>query len=261
MNASIDKYLKEAERIKDDELARWIQRSIEAGKVCIMLKGEIIDKKLLPDLTNYLAKKRNDVAMSELKLKSEHMNKINSVYQREVSNYAQIIINSAELLQENFLVLRSCGELDNSMIERLANLEKLMLGVRGVKFVEETDLPAPEVKLGRLSTLPGYEQDGTPTSAQRKRSNKQEEDDMLANEQKKSKVSTALEDFQFARPSAMKSINFGPSSTTPMQAVLNLNQTFDIDGIACNETVILANRDSFANLPSTSSKGASKGKR
>lgn len=250
--ASIDKYAKEA-RIKNDEQVRWNKRFKEANKVLFLLKTEIIEKKLLTVLKTYLAKKRSETEMSRIQLKAAHVNKINEVYQVEIASFTKIILEAAELLQENFLVLRSCGELDNRMMEKFNSIEKLMQGQRNVKFSEETDVQvAPtDAHLEQFLNLTDYDQNGVATNA-RKRFNEEEEDEIFENELKKSKNST-FEDFQFARPSALKSINFGMSSTTGMNADQNMNQTFAIDGISANETVILSERVPSSNLPSTSS--------
>lgn len=248
MGASIDKYSKEAARIKHDELARWAKRLKEANKAFHSLKGEIIEKKLLGDLKQYLAHKQGEVEMSKLQLKSAHVNKINSVYQLEVALFHNIILAASEILQDNYLLLRSCNELDNSLIEKFTNLEKLMQGHRSVKFSdteEPTENQTHDNPIGQFLNLTDFDQDAISTNGHRKRINEEEEDDSLESDQKKSKNSTAMEDFQFTRPSALKSINFGTSSTA-MKVDSSLNQTFDIDGIAANETIVLSERTNHA---------------
>lgn len=266
MGASIEKYSKEASRIKHDELARWSKRFKDSHKACHMLRGEILaDDSLTSSLLAYLEKKRTEVEISKVKLKSAHVNKINAVYQLEVANFNNIILEAAELLQENYLVLRSCGALDNKMTEKLNHLEKLMQGQRNVKFTDNEEpavanSEAAEAQLGQYLNLTDFDHDAMAANAQRKRINEEDENDsMLETDLKKSKNSSARDDFQFARPSAMKSINFGTSS---MSTNHNMNQTFEMEGAAFNETVILTERTnhvSTAPMPSTSS-SASRGK-
>jgi hypothetical protein len=226
LEASIEKYSKEASRIKNEDSSRWIKRFKEASRTMDNLKREIAEQGMSSALDTYLQKKTSDLENSKLLMKTAHVNKINSVYQNEMENSSKVVVKAAEILQQNFLLLRSMGELDNAMVEQLQALGKLLQGERSVKFAESEAPTVPEatecLTFHNIMNLTDYGSDEvaqSPMSA-KKRLN---DDDELENESKKSKNQTAGEDFQFLRPKAMKSINFGAATSSS-----EMNVTFDM---------------------------------
>lgn len=191
------------------------------------LKREIADQGMSGALDIYLQKKTADLENSKLLMKTAHVNKINNVYQNEMENTNKVVMKAAEILQHDFLLLRSMGELDNGMIEQLQGLGKLLQGERSVKFAESEVPTAPEAtecltfhNIMNLTDCASDEVHQSPMSA-KKRLNS--DDDDFENESKKSKNLAAGEDFQFLRPKALKSINFGASSSSDMNVTYDMN--------------------------------------
>jgi hypothetical protein len=160
-------------------------------------------------------------------MKTAHVNKINNVYQNEMENSSKVVLKAAEILQQNFLLLRSMGELDNSMVDQLQTLAKLLQGERSVKFAESEAPTAPEatecltfLNIMNLTDFPSDEVHQSPVSAKKRLNN---DDDDLENDSKKSKNQTAGEDFQFLRPKALQSINFGVASSSEMNVTFDMN--------------------------------------
>lgn len=177
---------------------------------------------MLNALEVYLQKKSADLENSKLQMKTAHVNKINSVYQNETENWNKVMVEAAGIIQQNFLLLRSMGELDNSMLDKLQHLGKLLQGERSVKFAEATD----SLNINNIMNLTdcgNEEVQQSPMSA-KKRLN---DDDELENESKKSKNLEVSEDFQFLRPKALKSINFGNAPVPNVDTEMNV--TFDLN--------------------------------
>lgn len=240
LEASIEKYSKEASRIKNEESSRWIKRFKEASRGLEHLKKEIADQGMTEVLDVYLQKKNAELDNSKLLMKAAHVHKINNVYQNEMENWSKVVVKASEIIQQNFLLLRSMGELDNAMIEKMQLLGKLLQGERSVKFAETIEQPATEApeSLNNIMNLSDYSNDEaqqSPVSA-KKRLNVDDNDAELENDSKKSKNLAAGEDFQFLRPKAMKSINFGAAPTQPN----DMNVTFDLNvaGPSGSKTVL-----------------------
>lgn len=187
------------------------------------------------------------------------------MYQAEMENLNKTVCKAAEIIQENFLLLRSKGEVDNSMFEKLVALGKLMQGRRTVKFLDEGAAATesaehneePEnlifhniMNLTDLSSVP----DGQSPVVMKKRFNDLNGDeDELENESKKTKNSAQPEPFQFSQPKAMKSINFESLAPVSSTHSHDLNMTFDLNAIPAPETKVLSER---LNKPVSSSSSA-----
>lgn len=249
---------------------RWGKRFKDANRCLDILKDEIAEQSLNSVLDEYLQKKNTELENSKLVMKSAHINKINTVYQMEMDNWNKISLKASEIVQDNFLLLRSMGELDNEMLEKLQSLVKLLQGQRNVKFAEDepttnSNPDATGCLSYHISDLSDYASDEVVQSplSVKKRCNEESE---LENESKKTKNSSTS-DFQFLRPKALKSINFGSLSTmpTPMNTEPsddhNLNITFDL--LVPGSSIALAERTNHTDLPASSSSASAvaKGKR
>lgn len=165
-------------------------------------------------------------------MKSAHVNKINSAFQSELERWNEIAVKSAEVLQDNYLVLRSLGELDKGMLGKMQTLSKILNGQRNVKFAEDEVYTAPlavnseAAETLALKNILNLSDDllQSPASV-KKRPN---EDSDHEYESKKSKNSEATTSFQFLRPKALKSINFDGASTSAQTNDRDLNITFDL---------------------------------
>lgn len=209
-----------------------MKRFKEASRAVTSLKSEILDQSMSQQLEHYLNMKESDLENSKLVLKMGHVNKINSVYQSEISSYTGVLEKSMEIVQQNYLLLRSLGELDNGMLEKLNQLEKLLQCQRSVKFADDEPTltgaslhtePSDSTAIQNIMNLTdfGSDEQASPVST-KKRTN---DDDAEEKDTKKSKNSETM-DFPFLRPKAVQSINFD-SVPSPIENH-DLNVTFDL---------------------------------
>lgn len=201
-------------------------------------------------LKDYLEKKQADLEISKLQLKEAHVNKLNQIYQVETENWSKIVMAASEIIQDNFLLLRSLGEIDKDTLEKLQLLAKMLQGQRNVKFADDGPMvvvteiiDSPELNIMNLSDCSSDDTAQTPVSAK-----KRFIDDELENGSKKLKSSS--EDFQFVRPKAMKSIDFNTASSSRTVNANDLNITFDLNGAV----PILSERSSKPSSSSSSLK-------
>lgn len=235
LGASIDKYKKEVSRIRTEESSRWAKRFKEAKGALDSLKEEILEKGMQADLEHYIQQKDVELENSKLLLKTMHVDKVNNVYQMELENSNKSLLIAIEIVQGNYLLLRSMGELDNSMEEKLQGLLKALQGQRNVKFAEEETADVAQASSTHPESVDPLHQivepidlsdDESSVSATKRRPSN---DDDLQNDSKKSKNSLApRDDFQFLRPKAVKSINFDAVKAGGSLSNHDLNTTFDL---------------------------------
>lgn len=262
MEASIDKYAKQAARIKNDDMSRWVKRFKEANRGLDSLKKEVKDQNMEDSLNLYMQKKNTELEISKTIMKANHVNKINNMYQAEMDNLKKVMVMSSEIMQDNYLLMRASGELDKSMKEKLHLLVKLLQGQRNVKFADDEtatnstfvsteESPSPSsspehqdnndcITFQNIMNLSDYADDMPCSSGLLKRANNvidEEDDEIVAIETKKSKNSSSAEamaDFTFVRPKAMKAINFnavagkGKCSKMEIDDLPHLNATFEL---------------------------------
>ena len=186
------------------------------------VKAEIKAANLYDELEIYLQKKDAEAENAKLALKIDHMNIVNNEYKVETETLANIIASCCEVIQDDFLLLRSMRELDNATLEKYQKIVKLLQGQRTVKFAEnditmnhvnaEDNLTFQHLNLSHSNEENHLQ---SPSVMSRKRNNATdiEMDDF---ESKKSK-----NDDLFLRPKALKAINFG--STTDMNTTFNMD--------------------------------------
>lgn len=191
------------------------------------LKNEIKDAGWERQLAVYLQKKEAEVENDKLCLKIEHMNKINNEYKIETEIMSNITANACEVIQDNYLLLRSLKELDNDTLDKYQKLVKMLQGQRSVKFADDENNLTTNITDEKFSFLPLNTEFSTennecgddhhflesPTMVSRKRVIDSNVNDN--NDSKKSK-----NDFTFVPPKALKSINFES---------LDPNATFNLD--------------------------------
>lgn len=222
------------------------------------LKREIAEKKMTAALSPYLQMKNLELENSKMAVKIAHVLKVNNLHMHETQYWANIMQLSGEIIQDNFLLLRSMGEIGGNMKQKYQTLSKLLQGQRTVKFAEdEPTLAASHAVPEIADVLQLASNDEMLTTPNKKRGPEDDDEEMLENDPKKLKNSTAMEDFQFIRPAALKSINFDSmhsmNSVSSMKNDYDLDTTFDLNGHAVNETVILSERSNQATTSSMSS--------
>lgn len=252
-------------------MSRWGKRFKDANICLESLKKEIVEQNLSSALEHYLAKKNFELENSKLVMKSAHVNKINNVYQMEMESWNKIGLKASEVIQENYLLMRSMGELDNEMLEKLQTLRKMLQGQRSVKFAEDqidvsttanSNPDAVEHLTYQITDISDSEEVVESPISAKKRANDESE---MEKDSKKSKNSCAPSDnFQFLRPKALKSINFDAVPSLPMvNGDHDLNITFDLN--PAGPSSALAERTNKTTLASSSTalavaKGNKKGK-
>lgn len=227
------------------------------------LKMEIQEKGLDVVLDDYVQKKDVELENSKLQMKMMHVDKVNNVYQLEMENTNKTVMEAIEIIQENFLLLRSMGELDNSMNEKLQSLSKLLQGQRNVKFADDGLMDVAQSTyqdsgeaLHHIVEISDYSDEELTYAAQpskRKPSN----DSGAEKDSKKSKNSAPSDDFQFLRPKALKSINFEPDSILKVGGNDHeLNTTFDLQSGPSGSKILTdrLNKVSAGSSSSSSSK-------
>lgn len=177
--------------------------------------------------------KEAEVDNGKLGMKINHMNKIFSEYKIETEIMSNTIIKACEVIQEDYLLLRSLKELDNDTLEKYQKIVKMLQGQRSVKFADDdsnltSNITDENVAFQTLNVTSDDDHHYlvSPTLVSRKRANGTDEED--DHDSKKSK-----NDFEFARPKAIKSIQFDsiapPSTTEKFDGNFDMNATFNLD--------------------------------
>lgn len=138
LEASIDRYHKQITRQKD-EMNRWAQRYKDALKTVNALRAEVKSSDLSTLLGYYLQAKEHEMESSKSHYKKTHVMKINVIYAEENKQQEKIIKLSADIVQQDYLLLRSLGKLDNVTLEKMEQLARLDVYSRGVKFSDDGD--------------------------------------------------------------------------------------------------------------------------
>lgn len=255
---SIDKYSKEANGFKVEESSRWAKRFKEANRRLESLKDEIAERKI-SDLDLYLQKKNSELEVSKLTMKTVHANKINSVYQIEMENWYKIVSKASEIIQGNFLLLRSTGELDSEMLEKLQTLAKLLQGQRNVKFADDDqsvleadggasgiNVEHPEREtLQNIMNLTDFSPNDSPVSNKKRNIEEDCNNDLLSSLKKQK---SSAED-PFIRPKALKSINFDQQITNNSNGTSgtsDMNITFNLAGASGSKATSVASSSSLS---------------
>lgn len=207
------------------------------------LRREVTEKNL-PALSDYLRMKDIELENLKLNVKISHVNKVNGICQHENDGWIKIASQASTIIQENYLLLRSSGDLDNGMKDKLTQLLKMIQGERNVKFLDES---SPPVDIFELNLCDWRDDMGKTPQSQRKRAN--DLSDSVESSSKKSKRSSSSN--QFLRPKAVKSINFAgalqPQSDHDAQP--DLNVTFDAG--SSTSTKVLADKGNRIGAAST----------
>ncbi|KAL9700671.1 hypothetical protein quinque_004112 [Culex quinquefasciatus] len=118
---------------------RWAKRYRDALRSVEALRSEVNSSELAPLLSFHMTARASEIDAAKSHLKKSHMMKINIIYIDENRQWEKIMQLSAEIIQQNYLLLRSMGRLDNVMLEKMERLVKLDHCQRGVKFTDDDD--------------------------------------------------------------------------------------------------------------------------
>ncbi|XP_055607885.1 kinesin-like protein KIF18A [Uranotaenia lowii] len=139
LEASIDRYGKQVVRQKE-EMDRWAKRYKDAVKNLQSLRSEVeSSSEVGPIMIYYLQAKDQELDAVKSQLKKNHVMKISNIYIEENKQWQRIMCLSGDIIQQNFLLLRSIGRLDNVILEKMQKLVKLDSCQRGVKFCDDNE--------------------------------------------------------------------------------------------------------------------------
>jgi hypothetical protein len=139
LEASIDNYNKQVQRQKEDK-TRWAQRYREAGESLVGLLADIQNAGLTASLDLYLKSKNLELELVKSEKKRELATEMTRYYNVEwdLANTSSLL--SAEILNENYLLMRYHNLVDASLTEKLEKLVKVNRGQRaGIKFSADGD--------------------------------------------------------------------------------------------------------------------------
>lgn len=190
------------------------------------LKNEIKEATSRKELESYVQLKEAEIENEKLSLKIDHTNKINNEYKIETEIMTNIIINACEVIQDNYLLLRSLNQLDNETLEKYQKLVKMLQGQRTVKFADDENNLTTNINDETTTNGEHQMEDHhfleSPSMITRKRN--------IEVESSQEDLKKSKNDFAFVRPKALKSINFDVHAPSTSQAIpFEMNATFNLD--------------------------------
>jgi hypothetical protein len=241
-------------RIQNEDMSRCLKRLKDASRALDSLKRDIINEDSSVLLQTYIQKKDIELENSKVLLKSNHVNKINSMYHVDMENFRKTMVLSSEIIQDHYLLFRR--EMDEGMLGKLDTLVKLYQGQRNVKF-EEGDIADSPTKncptYQNILNLSDYAENAelhSPSSTKKRPFNNDVTDD---EEDGIEEIKKSKQEFDFVRPKAIKAIDFNAPMPAMKSNVCDLNVTFDLQP---KPTKILSSTTNNARPAMASSSGA-----
>uniref|UniRef100_A0A182PIW1 Kinesin motor domain-containing protein n=1 Tax=Anopheles epiroticus TaxID=199890 RepID=A0A182PIW1_9DIPT len=136
MEASIDRCSKQVASQQADK-SRWQERFRHALRNRNVLREEILQSELAIVLKGYLKGKDAEIETAKSTLCKEHVLQMSFTYYQENKLLQNIMMLSGDIIQQNYLLLRSMDRLDNVMLDKLKRLVKLNQRQRGVTFFDD----------------------------------------------------------------------------------------------------------------------------
>uniref|UniRef100_A0A182QTQ7 Kinesin motor domain-containing protein n=1 Tax=Anopheles farauti TaxID=69004 RepID=A0A182QTQ7_9DIPT len=136
MEASIDRCSKQVTNQQADK-SRWQERYRQSLRIRNALREEVMQTELATVLKNYLGGKDAEIEAIRSTVWKEHVLQVSFMYDQENKLWQNIMLLSGDIIQQNYLLLRSMDRLDNVTLEKLKRLVKLNQRQRGVTFVDD----------------------------------------------------------------------------------------------------------------------------
>uniref|UniRef100_A0AAG5DAE3 Kinesin motor domain-containing protein n=1 Tax=Anopheles atroparvus TaxID=41427 RepID=A0AAG5DAE3_ANOAO len=136
IEASIDRCGKQVAS-QQGEKNRWLERLQQAQRNRNTIRQEALQSDLSSVLKGYLSGKDAEIAAAKAALSKDHVLQISFTYSQENKLWHNIMELSGEIIQNNYLLLRSMDRVDNVVLEKLKRLVKLNHRQRGVTFVDD----------------------------------------------------------------------------------------------------------------------------
>uniref|UniRef100_A0A8D8B8E8 Kinesin-like protein KIF18A n=3 Tax=Culex pipiens TaxID=7175 RepID=A0A8D8B8E8_CULPI len=232
LEASIDRYGKQVARQKE-EMNRWAKRYRDALRSVEALRSEVNSSELAPLLSFHMTARASEIDAAKSHLKKSHMMKINIIYIDENRQWEKIMQLSAEIIQQNYLLLRSLGRLDNVILEKMERLVKLDHCQRGVKFTDDDDqgelmkeVNITDTSIEEITNLSDCYDGGADDMEMDcgvKRLKDDDDESEPEHDFKKHKYEANLAEFK--KPKALRPLNFKPQSLSVKTTVTRKTPT------------------------------------
>ncbi|XP_053674784.1 kinesin-like protein KIF18A [Anopheles nili] len=149
IEASIDRCGKQVANQQVDK-SRWLERYRQAQRSRNAIREEVLQTELATILKGYLSGKDAEIDAVKSSLWKDHVLQISFTYDQENKLWQKIMLLSGDIIQQNYLLLRSMDRLDNVTLDKLRRLVKLNQRQRGVTFFDdECQQERDEADLGR----------------------------------------------------------------------------------------------------------------
>ncbi|XP_050073738.1 kinesin-like protein KIF18A [Anopheles maculipalpis] len=136
LEATIDRYGKQVANQQADT-SRWKERLRHARRHRNALREEVLQCELAPVLKGYLSGKEAEIEALTATLWKDHVLQMSFTYDQENKLWQNIMMLSGDIIQQNYLLLRSMDRLDNATLDKLKRLVKLNQRQRGVTFFDD----------------------------------------------------------------------------------------------------------------------------
>ncbi|XP_052893601.1 kinesin-like protein KIF18A [Anopheles moucheti] len=136
LEASIDRCGKQVANQQVDK-SRWRERLRHARRNRNALREEVMQSELATVLKGYLSGKEAEIEAVTSTLWKDHVLQMSFTYDQENKLWQNIMLLSGDIIQQNYLLLRSMDRLDNITVEKLKRLVKLNQRQRGVTFFDD----------------------------------------------------------------------------------------------------------------------------
>jgi spore coat polysaccharide biosynthesis protein SpsF (cytidylyltransferase family) len=190
-----------------------------------VLKKEVHDAGLDSSLVLYIQKKETDVENAKKELKIKHLNKIINEYKTDTEIMSNIILKASEVIQEDYLLLRSLKHLDQETLGNYKELMKMLQGQRSVKF--DNDIECRLYDTNDDMTNPDYAEEAHLHSPSSNSQFNKRHADKASNDELSTKKTK--QDYEFVR-SVLKTTATSNSGSSSQ----NMNSTFNMNPQATN---------------------------
>uniref|UniRef100_A0A182T8K1 Uncharacterized protein n=1 Tax=Anopheles maculatus TaxID=74869 RepID=A0A182T8K1_9DIPT len=136
LEAAIDRCGKQVANQQPDT-SRWKDRLRYARRNRNALREEVLQCELAPVLKGYLSGKESEIEAVTATLWKDHVLQMSFTYDQENKLWQNIMMLSGDIIQQNYLLLRSMDRLDNVTLDKLKRLVKLNQRQRGVTFFDD----------------------------------------------------------------------------------------------------------------------------
>ena len=133
-----DKYAKLAQS-QEETMDSWRASYKEFRHELAILRNEIDKSPMAPYVHLHMKALQSEFTALASKIKNDHLLKIHNLYRIESDIWKETMTLGGEIIQENYLLLKSMDCLDNVILEKMESLAKLHQAHHAVKFSDEDE--------------------------------------------------------------------------------------------------------------------------